>query len=238
MTVFACGPRHPAQTAANANSQQSVTAQPTATTTSPTATTQPTPATTQTAAPTTTQAPTTSTSTNTPPVVVIPSSTAWPPAAIPVDPNLVQQWLKKASEMGVPTPSATSTAPAPSPIGDPIDATIRANATVQAIGFHPAGSIARAKNLKTSEHAGMNFSAQAGKCYMVFGAATSGVTQLDLRVFFPATPPNAVIAEDKSGPMPVLGNATKLCPPVASQFRIDVELLAGSGDVGVQVWEK
>ena len=235
LSAFACGPRHPTQTAANAQptatQTTTPTAQPTATQTATTA--QPTatqPATTQTA--TTTQA----TSTTVPPVVVLPpSSVSWPPAAIPIDPNLVQTWLKKASEMGIPLPTTPTTTPSTAPVGDPIDTIIRANAAIQGPGFTPSGSIARAKGLKINEHAGMNFSAKGGKCYMVFGAATPGVNQLALRLFFPATPPNAAIAEDKSSAAPVLGNSIKLCPPVATQFRIDAELLSGSGDVGVQV---
>jgi hypothetical protein len=233
---------HPSQTASGT---QTTTTQ--ATTTAQPATTQTVAATTATQATTTAQPTTTTqtatttqaTSTTVPPVVVLPPTTmAWPPPAMPIDPNLVQTWIKKATDMGIPVPTSPTANPTSAPVVDPIDATIRANAAIQAAGFSPAGSIARAKGLKINEHAGMTFSAAGGKCYMVFGAATSGVSQLALRVFFPATPPNAVIAEDKTSAAPVLGNVTKLCPPVAAQFRIDAELLSGSGDVGVQVWQK
>jgi hypothetical protein len=241
LVLFACGPRHPTQTANNANTQ-STTAAATATA-QPTATTQPTtyaqPTTTQTAAPTTAATSTTTTTVapTVPPVIVIPPTTAaWPPAAIPIDPNLVQTWIKKAAELGIPIPGGT-TPTAPPVASDPIDATIRANAATQAPGFSPSGPIARAKGLKINEHAGMNFSAAGGKCYVVFAASSGSITQIALRVFFPAAPPNAVVAEDK-GSSPVLGTATKLCPPVAAQFRIDSEVAGGSGDLGVQVWEK
>ncbi len=220
-----CEPRKKAQSPTPATT---VAAAPT--TAAPTTTTPGTVAPTATAAPTGTPAPTATTQ----PTAAAPG--AWPTALPGFDPNTVSEWTKKAQEMGLPIPGAVPGAPV---AGDPIEAAIKAQAAKHAVGFQPAGPIART-TLKTGEHGGMNYAMQQGKCYVVLGAGGAGVTQMALHMMVPATPPNAVVASDNAGgTTPVLGGGGKpLCPPLPSQVRVDAVATAGSGPVGVQIYVK
>jgi hypothetical protein len=148
---------------------------------------------------------------------------------------MVAEWAKGIGLQipGGAVPGATPAA------GDPIDAGLKANAAKNAPGYTAASAIGRA-TLKQGEHAGMNFTMQQGKCYVVLGASAAGVNQLGLHLLYPATPPNAAIASDTSNTnAPVLGGGGKpLCPPVNSPVRIDTVITSGAGNVGVQVWVK
>lgn len=224
---FGCEPRKTAKTGGTAAATATTAAAPTAT---PTATTTATPTATATPAPTPTP-------TATAPAPTVAAPGAWPATPMPgIDPNLVAEWAKKAQEMGLPFPGGAAPTPA---AGDPIEAALKASAAKNAPGFTAASPIGRAK-LKQGEHAGMNFTMQQGKCYVVLGAAGAGVTQLGLHLLFPAAPPNAAIASDTSATVtPVLGGGGKpLCPPAAASVRVDTVPTGGAGDVGVQVWVK
>ncbi|MGZ3449746.1 MAG: hypothetical protein ACXWUG_24880 [Polyangiales bacterium] len=224
---FGCEPRHKAATAPTNTVAAATTTAPATGTVQPTATTTATAPATGTTPPATATAPTAT--------ATAPTVGAWPTAVPGFDPNVVADWAKKAGEMGFPIPGGV---PAATPGGDPIEAAIKANAAKNAPGFAPASSIGRA-TLKTGEHAGMNFTMQQGKCYVVFGAGATGVTQLGLNLLFPATPPNAAIASDTgNGANPVLGAGKPLCPPVQSPVRVDAVAMAGAGNVGVQVYVK
>jgi len=220
---FGCEPRKKANTGGNtAAATATTTAAPTATPTA-TATAAPTPT------PTTTAAPTpTGTGTAAPPP-------AWPAGMPTIDPTMVAEWAKGIG-LQIPPGAVPGT---PAAAGDPIDAGLKANAAKNAPGYTPASAIGRA-TLKQGEHAGMNFTMQQGKCYVVLGASAAGVNQLGLHLLYPATPPNAAIASDTSNTnAPVLGGGGKpLCPPVASPVRIDTVITNGAGQVGVQVWVK
>jgi hypothetical protein len=148
---------------------------------------------------------------------------------------MVAEWAKGIG-LQIPPGAVPGGAPA---AGDPIDAGLKANAAKNAPGYTAASAIGRA-TLKQGEHAGMNFTMQAGKCYVVLGAAGPGVNQLGLHLLYPATPPNAAIASDTSNTTsPVLGGGGKpLCPPVNSPVRVDTVITNGAGNVGVQVWVK
>jgi hypothetical protein len=226
---FGCEPRHKPVAAPTNTVAAATTTAPATGTVQPTATVAPTA--TATAPATGTTQPTATAPTAT----AMPTVGAWPTAIPGIDPNVVADWAKKAGEMGLPIPGGT---PAGTPGGDPIEAAIKANAAKNAPGFTPASSIGRA-TLKTGEHAGMNFTMLQGKCYVVFGAGATGITQLGLNLLFPATPPNAAIASDTgNGANPVLGAGKPLCPPVQSAVRVDAVAMGGAGNVGVQVYVK
>jgi hypothetical protein len=152
-----------------------------------------------------------------------------------IDPTMGAEWAKGIG-LQIPAGAVPGT---PAAAGDPIDAGLKANAAKNAPGYTAASAIGRA-TLKQGEHAGMNFTMQQGKCYVVLGASGPGVTQLGLHLLYPATPPNAAIASDTSNTnAPVLGGGGKpLCPPVNSPVRIDTVITNGAGQVGVQVWVK
>ena len=85
----------------------------------------------------------------------------------------------------------------------------------------------------------MNVDMEAGKCYVVLGAAGAGVTQLGLYIMFPAVPPNAVLASDTAhGTSPVIGDPRPLCPPAKSSVRVNAAMITGTGDAAVQVFVK
>jgi hypothetical protein len=152
-----------------------------------------------------------------------------------VDPAVLGDIASKAAAgLGIPVPAAGT----PPVAGDPLEATIKAQAAKYAVGFSAAGPVGKAK-LSQGQHAGMNINMVQGKCYVVLGAGGAGVTQLGLHVLFPATPPNAVMASDTAhGAQPVIGDGKPLCPPAAASVRVDTELMQGAGDVAVQVWQK
>jgi len=219
---WGCEPRHKnAKTAA-------ATATTTATATTPVTATTTATATATTTAPTTTGTPTTTT-TGTPPIGTWPAPTG---AGMPgFDPNVLADIAKG---MGIPLPAGTPTAAS----GDPLDAALKASAAKYAPGMTALSPVGRAK-LKQGEHAGMNFDMEQGKCYVVLGVGGPGVTQVGLNLLFPAAPPQAIMASDTThGASPVLGEGKPLCPPIKSSVRVDTVIMAGAGDVAVQVWGK
>lgn len=223
-----CEPRHKGAAVAPTATAPTVA---TATATAPTAT-----ATTVATATTTAPTATATAPTATVPTPGVPPMGTWPSMPPGVDPAVLGDIASKAAAgLGIPVP-----APGTPPVaGDPLDATIRAQAAKYAAGYTAAGPIGKAPKLNQGQHAGMNINMVQGKCYVVLGAGGAGVTQLGLHVLFPATPPNAVMASDTAhGALPVIGDGKPLCPPAAASVRVDAELMQGSGDVAVQVWQK
>lgn len=230
-----CEPRHKGAAVAPTATATATTVA-TAPTAAPTATTAPT-ATATTVATATTTAPTATATapTATVPTPPVPPMGTWPTMPPGVDPAVLGDIASKAAAgLGIPVPAAGT----PPVAGDPLEATIKAQAAKYAAGFTPAGPVGKAK-LNQGQHAGMNINMAQGKCYVVLGAGGAGVTRLGLHVLFPATPPNAVMASDTAhGAQPVIGEGKPLCPPAAAAVRVDTELMQGGGDVAVQVWQK
>lgn len=242
LPIMACGPRKQANSADNvvaANTMTNTAPTITATAVGPVATapTMPTaqPTVVPTAQPT---AQPTAVPTAQPTVAPTAAPTmpaAWP-SALPQIPGISPDFLTKvAGGLGLPIPTGN---PGAKPAGNPLDNMLAQNAARVAPGFTAATPVGRA-NLKVGEHAGMNVEMKQGKCYVLLAVGNQGVTQLGLHMLFPATPPNAVLASDTShGNQPVIGEGKPLCPPVNSNVRVDTVIMAGQGEVAVQVWHK
>ncbi|MFI5301398.1 MAG: hypothetical protein ACHREM_25205 [Polyangiales bacterium] len=244
-----CAPRRPATSARPVATVTAPTPMPTATPApapTPTVVAAPTPT------PTATPVPAATVPLPAPPTIAVPPiaslptpapTGSWPvpgaPGALPpgLDPTIVDQFARRAAELGLPLPPAPAPTPA-TPAVDPIDATLKASAAKYASGYAPATPVGRAK-LKQGEQAGMNVEMEAGKCYVVIGAAAAGVTQLGLFVMVPATAPYAVMASDTAhGTAPYIGDGRTLCPPAKTSVRVNAAMMAGTGDAAVQVFVK
>ena len=82
----------------------------------------------------------------------------------------------------------------------------------------------------SADHA---FDAMAGHCYRVLGASGVEADAIDLALY---APDGTEIDSDTHGDhAPVLGATRPLCPPVGGRYRVEVRMVRGQGDYGLQV---
>jgi hypothetical protein len=80
------------------------------------------------------------------------------------------------------------------------------------------------------EHA---FEIVAGHCYRIIAVGGVEAQDLDLVLY---APDGTVVDEDtRRDSDPVLGNLRPLCPPTSGRYRVEVRMITGQGDYGVQV---
>lgn len=129
--------------------------------------------------------------------------------------------------------------------GGPNDAIaigIQANAQQQAPGMQPAGSAIRL-NLQQGQVSEGQFTLEPGKCYTLVGASNPGVIETSIKVTMLAPLQTQVLGQNAAGPnpMPVVwggGNCYRTPSPIAMPVRLEVKMVTGAGQIGIQPYAK
>lgn len=124
---------------------------------------------------------------------------------------------------------------------DPVDNGIKAIAAQQAPGMKPEGAIIKT-TLAPGAHGEGTIMLRPGKCYTIIGFGNLGVQQLAIRLVAPPPlPPQPLFEGATNGPTATIG-AKEQClrspSPVATPFKVDIEMKQGQGQVGVQAYSK
>jgi len=125
---------------------------------------------------------------------------------------------------------------------DPITLGIQHNASQNAPGMQPVGSMVKL-TLQQGETSEGQFQLQPGKCYTLVGAAMPGVIETAIKVTMPAPLTTQVLGQNAAGPnpMPVVwggGNCYKTPSPIAMPVRLEVTMKQGAGTIGIQPYAK
>jgi hypothetical protein len=125
---------------------------------------------------------------------------------------------------------------------DAIAIGIQASAQQNAAGMQPAGSAIRL-NLQQGQTSEGQFTLEPGKCYTLVGASNPGVLETSIKVTMPAPLQTQVLGENAPGPnpMPVVwggGNCYRSPSPLPMPARLEVKMVTGSGQIGIQPYAK
>jgi hypothetical protein len=125
---------------------------------------------------------------------------------------------------------------------DAIALGIQGSATQNAPGMQPAGSAVRL-NLQQGQTSEGQFTLEPGKCYTLIGASNPGVIETSIKVTMPAPLQTQVLGQNASGPnpMPVVwgsGNCYRSPAPIAMPVRLEVTMVMGAGQIGIQPYAK
>ena len=124
---------------------------------------------------------------------------------------------------------------------DPVDNGIKSIAQQQAPGMKPEGAVIKT-TLAPGAHGEGTVTLRPGKCYTIIGFGNLGVQQLAIRLVAPPPlPPQPLFEGITNGPTATIG-AKEQCirspSPVATPFKVDIEMKQGQGQVGVQAYSK
>ncbi len=130
------------------------------------------------------------------------------------------------------TPSAT----------DPISIGIQQNASQNAPGMVPDGSVVRL-TLQQGQTSEGQITLQPNKCYTLVAASMPGVFEAEIKVTMPAPLTTQVLGQNAAGmnPMPVVwggGNCYRTPSPIAMPARLEVTMKSGAGTIGIQPYSK
>jgi hypothetical protein len=87
--------------------------------------------------------------------------------------------------------------------------------------------------LSQGESSSHTFDVVAGHCYRVIGASGVEAEDIDLVLFSPDG--TEIDSDTRSLRDPMLGSTRPLCPPVSGTYRVEVRMVRGQGDYGLQV---
>jgi len=125
---------------------------------------------------------------------------------------------------------------------DPIAIGIRNNASQNAPGMNPDGSMVKL-SLQQGQTSEGQVTLQPGKCYTLVGASSIGVLETEIKVTMPAPLTQQVLGQNAAGmnPMPVVwggGNCYRSPSPIAMPVRLEVTMKSGAGTIGIQAYSK
>ena len=125
---------------------------------------------------------------------------------------------------------------------DAIAMGIQTSAQQNAAGMQPAGSAVRL-NLQQGQASEGQFTLEPGKCYTLIGASNPGVLETAIKVTLPAPLQTQVLGENAPGPnpMPVVwgaGNCYRSPSPLPIPVRLEVKMVTGAGQIGIQPYAK
>ncbi|MFW5739078.1 MAG: hypothetical protein ACOC1F_01795 [Myxococcota bacterium] len=125
---------------------------------------------------------------------------------------------------------------------DPISLGIQHNASQNAPGMQPIGSMVRL-TLQQGQTSEGQFQLQPGKCYTLVAASMPGVIETEIKVTMPAPLTTQVLGQNAAGPnpMPVVwgGEQCYTTPsPIAMPVRLEVTMKQGAGTIGIQPYAK
>jgi hypothetical protein len=124
---------------------------------------------------------------------------------------------------------------------DPVDNGLKSLGAQQAPGMKPDGKATKL-TLAPGAHGEASVTLKPGKCYTIVGFGNLGVQTLAIRLVYPPPMPAQPLFEGVSnGPTATIG-AKEQCVrsplPAATPLKIDIEMKAGQGQVGVQTYSK
>lgn len=125
---------------------------------------------------------------------------------------------------------------------DPISLGIQHNAAQNAPGMQPVGSLLRL-NLQQGQTSEGQVQLQPGKCYTLVGASMPGVIETSIKVTMPAPLQQQVLGQNDAGPnpMPVVwggANCYTSPAPLPMPVRLEVTMVQGAGQIGIQPYAK
>jgi hypothetical protein len=125
---------------------------------------------------------------------------------------------------------------------DPISIGIQSNASQNAPGMNPDGSMVKL-SLQQGQTSEGQVTLQPGKCYTLIGASSIGVLETEIKVTMPAPLNTQVLGQNAAGmnPMPVVwggGNCYRSPSPIAMPVRLEVTMKSGAGTIGIQAYSK
>ena len=129
------------------------------------------------------------------------------------------------------------------PATDPISLGIQHNASMNAKGMQPVGSMVRL-NLQQGQTSEGQVQLTGGKCYTLVGASMPGVIEVAIQVTMPAPMTSQVLGQNDPGPnpMPVVWpneRCYQVPPsPVPIPLRLQVTMKQGAGKLGIQPYAK
>ena len=125
---------------------------------------------------------------------------------------------------------------------DPISLGIQHNASQNAPGMTPVGSMVRL-TLQQGQTSEGQFQLEPGKCYTLVAASMPGVFETEIKVTMPAPLNTQVLGQNAAGPnpMPVVwggGQCYTSPAPMAMPVRLEVTMKSGAGTIGIQPYAK
>jgi hypothetical protein len=179
-----------------------------------------------------------------PPATTVPTTAqpampqpAMPQPAMP-QPAMPQPGMPQPAmpQPAMPQPGMQPGMPQPAmPGGDFISSQMQVRQQQFAQNMAPVMPLTRG-TLQTHSNQDYQVTITPGRCYKIIGVGGVGVTDLDLKLYDPnGTLVDQDIATDN---YPVIGlnQQRPLCPQTGGSYRLRVEMYAGQGDFGVQVF--
>jgi hypothetical protein len=124
---------------------------------------------------------------------------------------------------------------------DPVDLGLKGLAQQQAPGMKPDGQAIKV-TLGPGQHGEGQIMMQPGKCYTVLAFGNLGVQSVAIRLVPPPPLPPQVLFEGvTNGPTATIGakdSCIRSPSPLAAPLKVDIEMKAGQGQVGVQAFSK
>jgi len=124
---------------------------------------------------------------------------------------------------------------------DPVDNGLKTMGAQQAPGMKPDGKATKL-TLAPGAHGEASVTLRPGKCYTIVAFGNLGVQTLAIRLVYPPPMPAQPLFEGVSnGPTATIGAKDQCIRspfPAATPLKIDVEMKAGQGQVGVQTYSK
>ncbi|MFO0628420.1 MAG: hypothetical protein U0325_22800 [Polyangiales bacterium] len=173
-----------------------------------------------------------------PPAPTVPTTPTTPQPSMP-QPTMPQPTMPQPTmpQPTMPQPTMPQpTMPQPTmPGGDFITSQMQMRQQQFAQGMMPVMPLTRG-TLQTHSNQDYQVTITPGRCYKIIGVGGVGVTDLDLKLYDPnGTLVDQDIATDN---YPVIGlnQQRPLCPQTGGSYRLRVEMYAGAGEFGVQVF--
>jgi hypothetical protein len=126
------------------------------------------------------------------------------------------------------------------PGSDPVDNGLKSLGAQQAPGMKADGKATKV-TLAPGAHAEASVTLRPGKCYTIVAFGNLGVQTLAIRLVYPPPIAQPLFEGVSNGPTATIGAKDQCIRSplaVATQLKLDIEMKAGQGQVGVQTYSK